>query len=64
MNRPPWQQPPPARCESLVGRVPYGAFLLYNRKAWDTQHDWRREESRHPGSVPESVRIMNALRRG
>lgn len=65
VNRPPGQQPPPRRCESLVGRVPYGAFLLYNRKAWDTEYDWRREESRRPGSVPEAVlRIMNAIRRG
>lgn len=64
-GRPPGQQPPPARCESLVGRVPYGAFLLYNRKAWDTEYDWRREESRRPGSVPDAVlRIMSALRRG
>jgi hypothetical protein len=64
VNRPPGHQPPPSRCDSLVGRVPYGAFLLYNRKAWDTEYDWRREESRRPGSVPEAVlRIMTAVRR-
>lgn len=64
VNRPPGQQPPPARCDRLVGRVPLGAFVLYNDKAWDTRYDWRREESRRPGSVPDTVlRIMNALRR-
>jgi hypothetical protein len=47
----------------LVGRVPRGAFLLYNRKAWDTEHDWRVEERRRPGSVPDVVlRIMNSIR--
>lgn len=62
VNRPPGQQPPPARCDALVGRVPYGAFLLYNRQAWDTQYDWRSEERRRPGSVPDAVlRIMNTL---
>lgn len=61
-GRPPGHQPPPGRCDSLVGRVPRGAFLLYNDQAWDTEYDWRREESRRPGSVPDVVlRIMNAL---
>jgi len=64
VDRPPGHQPPPSRCDSLVGRVPFGAFVLYNRKAWDTEYDWRREESRRPGSVPEAVlRIMTAVRR-
>lgn len=40
---------------SLVGRVPLGAFLLYNDKSWDTRYDWRTEESRRPGSVPDVV---------
>lgn len=63
-RRPPGQQPPPARCESLEWRVPYGAFLLYNGKAWDTEYDWRREEARRPGSVPRAVlRIMSSLAR-
>ena len=65
VNRPPGQQPPPARCDALIGRVPYGAFILYNDRAWDTQYDWRRHESRRPGSVPETIlRIMSSLRRG
>lgn len=64
VNRTPGHQPPPARCESLVGRVPFGAFLLYNDKAWDTEYDWRAQERRRPGSVPDVVlRIMGALTR-
>ena len=48
--------------ESLVGRVPRGAFLLYGDRAWDTEYDWRREASRRPGSVPDIVlRIMSSL---
>ncbi len=61
-GRPPGQQPRPGRCEDLVGRVPRGAFLLYNDRAWDTEHDWRRESARNPSSVPDAVlRIMNSL---
>jgi hypothetical protein len=61
-GRPPGHQPPSARCESLVGRVPVGAFLLYNDTAWDTEYDWRRQASRRPGSVPDVVlRVMNGL---
>lgn len=64
-GRPPGHQPPPARCGSLVGRVPVGAFLLYNDKAYDTEYDWRRQESRRPGTVPGVVlRIMSSLSRG
>lgn len=54
-GRPPGQQPPPARCDRLAGRVPRGAFLLYNRKAWDAGYDWRGEERRRPGTVPRTV---------
>ena len=61
-GREPGHQPPPGRCSSLVGRVPLGALLLYNEKAWDTEHDWRGQESRRHGSVPEVVlRIMGSL---
>lgn len=60
--REPGQQPPPGRCGGFVGRVPLGAFLLHNDKAWDTEYDWRRAESRRPGSVPDIVlRIMSSL---
>lgn len=63
-GRPPGHQPPAGRCDRFVGRVPVGAFLLYNDTAWDTEYDWRREASRRPGSVPDAVlRIMNALAR-
>lgn len=59
---PPGRQSPPANCESLVRRVPRGAFLLYNGKAWDTEYDWRAQERRHAGSVPRVVlRIMASL---
>lgn len=65
VNRPPGHQPPPARCGSLVGRVPFGAFLLYNGSAWDTEYDWHRHETRRPGSVPGIVlQIMSRLVRG
>lgn len=65
VNRPPGQQPPPERCDRLVGRVPYGAFLLYADEAWDTEVDWRRESVRRPGMVPDVVlRIMTTLVRG
>lgn len=61
-SRPPGHQPPSGRCERFVGHVPFGAFLLYNERAWDTEHDWRREEARHRGSVPVIVlRIMSSL---
>ena len=51
-GRPPGHQPPPARCSSLVGRIPRGAFVLYNSKGYDMDYDWRREERRRRGSVP------------
>lgn len=63
-GRPPGQQPRAARCGQLVGRVPLGAILLYNGRAWDTEHNWHRDEARDPGSVPVVVlRIMNSVRR-
>ncbi len=55
IDRPAGQQPPPAACESLVGRVPVGAFLLYNARAWDSGYDWGEHARRSPGSVPEMV---------
>lgn len=58
-GRPPGQQPPPANCAALAGRVPDGAFLLYNNREWDSRYDWRAAERRTPGSVPEVVlRVM------
>ena len=55
LGRPPGQQPRPVRCESLIGHVPRGSFLLYDGKAWDTMYDWRGHVRRHPGSVPQLV---------
>jgi len=61
-GRPPGHQPRAVRCGQLVGRVPMGAMVLYNGKAWDTRRNWRAEESRNPGSVPAVVlRIMNSV---
>lgn len=54
-GRPPGQQPAPGRCERFIGRVPAGAFILYNDKAWDTRYDWRRHSRRNPGTVPEII---------
>jgi len=60
---PPGHQPRPSDCGSLVRRVPRGAFLLYNEKAWDTEYDWRSYDRSHPHSVPEVVlRIMASVR--
>ena len=59
-GRPPGQQPPPARCGTLAGRVPYGAFILYNGREWDTRYDWREHERRNRGSVPDV--ILNLMR--
>jgi hypothetical protein len=63
-GREPGQQPPPARCERLVGRVPLGAFILYNGKEWDTRYDWPEHERRNRGSVPRAILdVMRSLSR-
>ena len=54
-GRPPGHQPKPVPCESLIGRVPPGAFLLYNGAAWDGEYDWRGHERLHAGSVPSVI---------
>jgi hypothetical protein len=54
-GRPPGQQPPPTRCDQLAGRVPFGAFILYNDREWDTRYDWRQHERRNRGSVPAVI---------
>lgn len=51
-GRPAGQQPPPAKCDRLAGRVPYGAFILFNGREWDTRYDWEDHERRNRGSVP------------
>lgn len=59
---PPGKQPKPAPCGQLRGRVPVGAFILYNSRAWDADYDWRRQERRNPGTVPEI--ILGLIRAG
>lgn len=59
---PPGEQPKPAPCGQLRGRVPAGAFILYNSRAWDADYDWRVHERRSPGSVPEI--ILGLIRAG
>lgn len=62
--REPGQQPPPAKCDGLVGRVPLGAFVLYNGKEWDSRHDWGDQERRNRGSVPGIIlELMRSVRR-
>jgi hypothetical protein len=55
VGRPPGHQPPPTACERLVGRVPPGAFVIYNGRAWDTRYDWGAHERRNRGSVPDVI---------
>lgn len=54
-GRPPGHQPKVASCRSLMGRVPAGAFVLYNARVWDMDHDWLREQKQKPGSVPDII---------
>jgi hypothetical protein len=54
-GRPPGQQPRPVPCGSLTGRVPFGSFLLFGGRAWDTEYDWKGHERIEPGTVPGTV---------
>ncbi len=51
-GRPPGKQPPSTSCSSLRGRVPAGAFILYNGDGWDADYDWATRARHEPGSVP------------
>jgi hypothetical protein len=63
-GRPPGRQPRATSCERLYGRVPYGAFILYNGNAWDADYDWVRYERRYRNSVPRVIlRIVGSVRR-
>lgn len=63
-GRPPGRQLPPVRCDRLYGRAPYGAFILYNGRAWDADYDWVRYERRYRNSVPRVIlRITAPVRR-
>lgn len=54
-GRPPGRQPRPGRCEQFIGKVPAGAFILYNDRAWDSAYDWSRHSRRNPGTVPDII---------
>jgi hypothetical protein len=63
-GRPPGRQPRPTSCDRLYGRVPRGAFILYNGNAWDADYDWYRYERRYRNSVPRViVQIAQSMRR-
>ena len=62
-GRPPGHQPRATSCERLYGRVPYGAFILYNGNAWDADYDWYRYERRYRGSVPRVIVQITTYRR-
>lgn len=65
-GRPPGRQPRAVNCQRLYGRVPAGAFILYNGNAWDGDYDWYRYERRYRGrgGVPRViVSIAQSMRR-
>ena len=62
-GRPPGRQPRATSCERLYGRVPYGAFILYNGNAWDADYDWYGYERRYRGSVPRVIVQIVSYRR-
>jgi hypothetical protein len=63
-GRPPGHQPAPGRCEQFIGKVPAGAFILYNDRAWDARYDWGRHSRRNPGAVPVIIiRLTEPARR-
>jgi hypothetical protein len=35
--------------------VPTGAFVLYNERAYDANHDWAREKKARPNTVPDVI---------
>ena len=62
-GRPPGRQPRAMRCDQLYGRVPYGAFILYNGNAWDADYDWYSHERRYRNSVPRIIVQLTQNRR-
>jgi outer membrane biosynthesis protein TonB len=58
-GRAPGQQPKATECNK-IGKVPAGAFVLFNNKAWDADYDWKAQEKREWGSVPGPV--LEAMR--
>ena len=63
-GRPPGHQPRATSCNRLYGRVPYGAFILYNGNAWDGDYDWYGYERQYRGRVPRVIiSISQSMRR-
>ena len=56
-------QPQATSCNRLYGRVPAGAFILYNGNAWDADYDWYGYERRYPRSVPRVIVEITSYRR-
>lgn len=56
-------QPQATSCDRLYGRVPAGAFILYNGRAWDADYDWYGYERRYPRSVPRVIVEITTYRR-
>jgi hypothetical protein len=54
-GRPAGRQPRATKCESLAGNVPFGAFILYDGRAWDTDYNWARHSKRNRGEVPNVI---------
>jgi len=63
-GRPPGQQPAPTKCQNLLGRVPKGAFILYNSNAWDADYDWAEHVRMKRGAVPEIIVRLTSQNRG
>jgi hypothetical protein len=58
-DRAPGQQPKATECHK-IGKVPAGAFILFNNKGWDADYNWAAQEKREWGSVPGPV--LEAMR--
>jgi hypothetical protein len=58
-DRPPGQQPPPGHFESLAGRVPPGAWLLYRPPQEENHVHVRVYDQERPGVVVV-IRVFNA----
>jgi hypothetical protein len=57
-------QPRATSCDRLYGRVPSGAFILYNYNAWDGDYDWYGYDRQYRGRVPRViVQISASMRR-
>jgi hypothetical protein len=56
-------QPRAMSCDRLYGRVPVGAFILYNHNAWDADYDWYDHERRYRESVPRLIVQISASMR-